>query len=71
MTPPLAYTPNDEHLRHRARTLALLDAISHTRRAAAAIEATRAGEGDEQRLEATYDAHRRLILVLRDLEALT
>jgi hypothetical protein len=64
----LTYT--DEHLQERARTLALHDAIQHTRRAAAAMLAARAGEGDEHRLAATFEAHRRLVLVLRDLERL-
>jgi hypothetical protein len=69
MTVTYAYT--DEHLQHRARTLALIDGIAHIRRGAAAIEATRAGECDEHRLATTFDAHRRLILVLRELEMLT
>jgi hypothetical protein len=66
----LTYAYTDEHHLERARTLALRHGMAHIRRGAAAIQATRAGECDEHRLATTFDAHRRLILVLRELEML-
>ena len=59
-----------DHLLERARTLAVRDAKQLTRRAAAAVQAATAGEGDEHRLVITFEAHQRLTAVLRELDRL-
>jgi len=66
----LTYTATEEHNLERSRTLATLDAIQHVRRAKAALEAARCGEGDATRLKATFGAHRCLVIALRELELL-
>ena len=55
----------------KQRRLALNDAIDMTRRAAAAAQAAATGDSDACRTSIVVDAQRRLVAVLRELQALT
>ena len=71
MTGQLTYDSTAEEHRTRARTIARRDAIQFLRRAAAALESTLPGEGNEDKIVVTVDVRHQLPSILRDLECLS